>query len=144
MARRLQHFLPNGDASACFSPDADPGKTLEGQLMMKDNHRKGLRLFAYLWIGLAAVAGARAQEQERKIVKKVEAKYPDILKRKGIGGTVRLKALVKADGTVKSVEVAGGNPILADAAKTAVLQWKFSSAGAESIVDVSLNFDPNY
>ena len=128
-----------------FSPDADPGKTLEGQLMMKDNHpRKGLRLFACLWISLASAAGARAQEQERKIVKKVEAKYPDILKRKGIGGTVRLKASVKADGTVKSVEVTGGNPILADAAKTAVLQWKFSSAGSESIVDVSLNFDPNY
>jgi TonB family protein len=108
------------------------------------NRCKGLRVFACLLLSLVAVGVARGQEQERKILKKVDAKYPDILRRKGIGGTVRLKATVKADGTVKNVEVAGGNPILAEAAKTAVLQWKFTPASAEANVDVTLNFDPNY
>jgi len=113
--------------------------------MTKQIHRRlGFTLLTCFFLSLMAVLAVRGQEQERKILKKIEAKYPDLLRKKGIGGTVRLKAVVKADGTVKSVEVMGGNPILADSAKTAVLQWKFSPAGAESSVDVTVNFDPNY
>jgi TonB family protein len=79
---------------------------------------------------------------ERKIIKKVEAQYPSVLKRRGIGGTVRLKVLVHADGSVKDVEVLGGNPALADAADKAVRQWKFAP-GNESTITVTVNFDPN-
>jgi TonB family protein len=86
---------------------------------------------------------AKAQENnERKILKKVEAQYPAILKRRGIGGTVRLKVAVHADGSVKDVEVLGGNPALADAAEKAVRQWKFAP-GAEGTLTLALNFDPN-
>lgn len=92
-----------------------------------------------LWAGTA-----RSQQPERKVVKKVEAKYPEILKKKGIGGTVKLKVLVKADGVVKNVEVLGGNPILADSAKTAVAQWRFAPANEEATITVSVNFDPSY
>lgn len=79
---------------------------------------------------------------DRKIVKKVEAQYPAILKRRGIGGTVRLKVAIHADGSVKDVEVLGGNPALADAAEKAVRQWKFAP-GNETTITVSVNFDPN-
>jgi TonB family protein len=113
-------------------------------MMKRMDYRKRLGLFASLLLSLATVSLVQGQEQERKILKRVEAKYPDILKKKGIGGTVRLKAIVKPDGTVKNVDVTGGNPILAEAAKAAVLQWKFASAPADSIVDVTVNFDPNY
>jgi len=84
----------------------------------------------------------RAQDNDRKILKKVEAQYPSILKRRGIGGTVRLKVSVHADGAVKDVEVLGGNPTLADAAEKAVRQWRFAPGG-ESTVTVAVNFDPN-
>jgi TonB family protein len=114
---------------------------------MQTGPKKPLRLLCFLFlillgycVGPAAVTG---QESERKVLKKVEAKYPDILRKKNIGGTVRLKALVKADGTVKSVDVVGGNPILADSAKNAVLQWKFAPGSGETSVDVAMNFDPN-
>lgn len=83
-----------------------------------------------------------AQDNARRIVKKVEAQYPSVLKKRGIGGTVRLKATVKADGTVKHIEVLGGNAILADSAQAAVYQWKFAEAPAESVVEVSVSFDP--
>jgi TonB family protein len=96
-----------------------------------------------LLAGLVWLSAAHAQESnERKIVKKVEAEYPVVLKRRGIGGTVRLKVLVRAEGTVKDVEVLGGNPALADAAEKAVRQWKFSP-GSESTISISVNFDPN-
>ncbi len=95
-----------------------------------------------LLLVLLSVAPVRGQEADRKIIKKVEAQYPSILKRRGIGGTVRLKVTVHADGTVKDVEVLGGNPALADAADKAVRQWKFAP-GTESVVSVSVTFDPN-
>ncbi|MGB2591988.1 MAG: energy transducer TonB [Candidatus Acidiferrum sp.] len=84
----------------------------------------------------------KAQEADRKIVKKVEAEYPSILKRRGIGGTVRLKVIVRPDGAVKDVQILGGNPALADAAEKAVRQWRFAPGG-ESTVTVAVAFDPN-
>jgi TonB family protein len=95
-----------------------------------------------LLFGLLSLTPARAQDTDRKILKKVEAQYPSILKRRGIGGTVRMKVIVHADGSVKDVEVLGGNPALADSAEKAVRQWKFAPGG-ESTITVAVNFDPN-
>ncbi len=95
-----------------------------------------------LLLGMVCLTPARAQDNERKIVKKVEAQYPSILKRRGIGGTVRMKVSIHADGSVKDVEVLGGNPALADAAEKAVRQWKFAPGG-ESTITVAVTFDPN-
>jgi TonB family protein len=96
-----------------------------------------------LLTGVFSPVPGRAQDTgERKIVKKVEAQYPAVLKRRGIGGTVRLKVLVHADGSVKDVEILGGNPALADAAEKAVRQWKFAP-GSEGAITVAVNFDPN-
>lgn len=95
-----------------------------------------------LALALLCVVPGGAQDSERKILKKVEAQYPTILKRRGIGGTVRMKVLVHADGSVKDVEVLGGNPALADSAEKAVRQWKFAP-GAESTITVAVTFDPN-
>jgi TonB family protein len=95
-----------------------------------------------LLLTLACRTPVRGQENDRKILKKVEAQYPSILKRRGIGGTVRLKVVIHADGTVKDVEVLGGNPALADAAEKAVRQWRFAPGG-ESTITVAVGFDPN-
>jgi TonB family protein len=99
-------------------------------------------LYGCLLLSLLCVVPGRAQDGERKIVKKVEAQYPLVLKRRGIGGTVRLKVVIHPDGSVKDVEVLGGNPALADAAEKAVRQWKFAP-GNESTINVAVLFDPN-
>ena len=95
---------------------------------------------------LALIAGfpAKAQESdhERKVLRKVDAQYPSVLKKRGIGGTVRLKVFVRADGSVKDIEVLGGNPTLADAADKAVRLWKFAP-GTDSSINVAVTFDPN-
>lgn len=95
-----------------------------------------------LFLALLSLTPVLAQDNDRKIVKKVEVQYPAILKRRGIGGTVRLKVAIHADGSVKDVEVLGGNPALADAAEKAVRQWRFSQGG-ESTMTVAVMFDPN-
>jgi TonB family protein len=83
------------------------------------------------------------QESSRKVVKKVAAQYPQVLRQRGIGGVVKLRVLVAANGSVKDAQVAGGNAILADCAQKAVKQWTFTPAGADSYVDISVVFDPN-
>ena len=94
---------------------------------------------------LLAAGSVSAQEisSSRKVVKTVAAQYPSVLKRRGIGGTVRMRVLVTASGTVKDVQILGGNPILADCAAKAVKQWMFIAAEREETVDVAVGFDPN-
>lgn len=111
--------------------------------MTRTNRRARYGVFLLcLLLALVSMAPGRAQDSERKIVKKVEAQYPLVLKRRGIGGTVKLKVIIKADGTVGDVEVLGGNAALADAAEKAVRQWKFAP-GAESSIIVAVEFDPH-
>ncbi|HJZ66093.1 MAG TPA: energy transducer TonB [Candidatus Acidoferrum sp.] len=77
---------------------------------------------------------------ERKVLKKVEPEYPSVLRDKGIGGTVRLRVTVKPDGTVKDVQILGGNAVLAESASRAVHQWRFAPADHEGPTEVTIHF----
>ena len=59
-----------------------------------------------------------------------------------LGGTVKVVAVVAADGNVKSVEPMGGSPVLLKAAEDAVAKWKFAP-GSESKETVELHLNPN-
>jgi TonB family protein len=67
--------------------------------------------------------------------------YPEIAKRLNLGGTVKVVAVVAADGDVKTVEPRGGSPILLKAAEDAVSKWKFASGG-ESREIIEVHFAP--
>jgi outer membrane biosynthesis protein TonB len=56
----------------------------------------------------------------RKILTRVAPQYPAVAKSMSIGGTVRVVGLVAPNGTVKSVKVLGGHPLLAEAAQKSV------------------------
>ena len=45
-----------------------------------------------------------SQDADRKILKRVEPEYPAVLRDKGIGGVVKLRVLVRTDGTVKGYQ----------------------------------------
>jgi protein TonB len=51
--------------------------------------------------------------------------YPAEAKQKRIQGTVHLKAVIGADGTVRELRVIDGHPLLAPAAMEAVKRWKY-------------------
>lgn len=102
-----------------------------------------LLLICFLGAVLIGGASIRAQSNERKVVKKVEPYYPEVLRERNIGGTVRLKVLVKADGKVRNVEIEGGNPILAQSAVRAVKEWRFAPADHVSVNLIVIHFDPD-
>jgi TonB family protein len=96
-----------------------------------------------LSVALLGAGICYGQDVSRKVIKKVAAQYPSVLRQRGIGGVVKLRVLVAASGTVKDSQVIGGNAILADCAQKAVKQWMFAPAAADSYVDISVVFDPN-
>jgi TonB family protein len=77
---------------------------------------------------------------DRTLLTRVEPVYPEALKMRGISGTVRLELTISPKGSVDNVAVLGGNPILAEAAVTAVKQWVYSPWPAPTTVQVSIPF----
>lgn len=77
----------------------------------------------------------------RRITRQVAPVYPDVAKKINLGGTVKVIAVVGADGDVKSVEPVGGSPVLLKAAQDAVAKWKYAPGG-ESRESVELHFTP--
>jgi TonB family protein len=86
--------------------------------------------------------GLEKPRQERTLVTRVEPDYPETLRDLHISGTVRLELTVSPKGTVESVVIAGGNPILAENAVKAVKQWIYSPAASRSTVQVTIPFGP--
>ena|SRR5579859_4108949 len=78
----------------------------------------------------------------RKIINKVVPVYPSMARSMSLAGTVKLEALVLANGSVKSIQVKGGNPLLAQAAQNAVREWKWAKAERESTEMLEFRFRP--
>jgi TonB family protein len=108
------------------------------------------RVNRLLMIGLLAIAtGAgwpsssrAAEDGARKTTKKVTPVYPETARKMQLSGTVRLVALVAADGQVTSTETVGGHPLLVAAATEAVMRWKYQAAERESRQDLVFTFAP--
>jgi TonB family protein len=80
---------------------------------------------------------------ERKLITRIEPEYPDALKKLYIGGAVRVEVVVAPNGSVKSVTLLGGNPILGQSTMKAMKLWKYAPAASEETFTVKLEFDPH-
>ena len=100
--------------------------------------------FAAIFLNLALISNfswaGQAAGGERKVVIKTAAVYPTLAKSLNIHGVVKLEADVLPNGTVKSVEVKGGHPILTQSAVSAVERWKFEPASHETKENVQIEF----
>jgi TonB family protein len=86
-----------------------------------------------------------AQEQlesQRKIVSRVVPSYPELARKMGIEGTVRIGVMVTPAGKVKTAKVIGGHPLLAKTAMDAIDKWKWAPASQETKELIELNFHP--
>jgi|SRR5579859_623732 len=88
---------------------------------------------------------ARAQEtpeSNRKILTRVIPQYPALARSLNIEGNVKADVLVAAVGTVQSIEVKGGHPVLAKAAQDALKRWKWEPASHETHEIIEIRFKP--
>ncbi len=100
-------------------------------------------LFILVSILTLATSPARSQETSegtRKVLLRVPPQYPSVARSMRIEGVVRVDVLVAPNGTVRSVEVKGGHPMLAQSAQNAIRQWKWEPASRETHENVELKF----
>jgi len=72
--------------------------------------------------GAVRIGGAVA---EANLIEKVEPVYPPLAKSARVSGTVEFTAIIGEDGTIQNLQLVRGHPLLVNAAKEAVLQWKY-------------------
>lgn len=70
-----------------------------------------------------AGSGGAGKSSTSRLIHQVEPEYPPEARAKGIQGPVVLDVQVQGDGRVGTVTVISGNPMLSEAAVTAVKQW---------------------
>ena len=108
---------------------------------------KVLRVAVLLGLVWFPVVLPRIQGQEnlgdRMLIARTEPEYPETLQRLYIGGVVRLKLTIAANGNVESVTLLGGNPILGQSAMTAAKKWKYARASSKTVTEVKIPFDPH-
>src|SRR5712671_7888733 len=63
--------------------------------------------------------------QAARILNRVQPVYPPLARQTRISGTVRLHAIISKNGSIQSLEVISGHPLLVRAAMDAVQQWRY-------------------
>ncbi|MEO8725473.1 MAG: energy transducer TonB [Acidobacteriaceae bacterium] len=101
---------------------------------------KSKSLFVALCL-LGMALFAPAQEANRQIVRKVMPVMPSIGKQINLSGTVKLDVTVAPSGKVAAVKPVGGNPILLDAAVSAVKQWIYAPGSRADTIEVAVVFN---
>jgi len=104
-----------------------------------------VRLVAIALVSFTSLAIAQSAptvpNSERKVIQRVAPDYPELARRMNIHGVVKVEAVVRPNGTVKTTHVLGGNPVLVDAATGAVAKWRFQPAQAETTEVVQVSFE---
>jgi protein TonB len=62
---------------------------------------------------------------QASLIYRVQPEYPRAAQIMHLSGTVRLRAIISRDGSVRQLEVLSGNPILAQSAVAAVRGWRY-------------------
>jgi len=83
--------------------------------------------------------------QAAKIVRQVTPVYPPIAKQTHTSGIVRLEAVISRSGSIESLQVMSGHPLLTQAALDAVRQWVYrptllNGQPVEVLTQIEVNF----
>lgn len=60
-----------------------------------------------------------------KLIRHVRPKYPAAAKTAKVEGTVRFDATIAKDGTIRDLQLVNGHPLLVDAAREAIKDWRY-------------------
>jgi TonB family protein len=83
--------------------------------------------------------------QQAKLISQPRPEYPALAKQARIQGVVTLQALIAADGTMKTLSVISGHPLLVPPALEAVRQWVYEKTllngePVEVLTQIDVNF----
>jgi TonB family protein len=86
--------------------------------------------------------------QAANLIRQTRPAYPPLAKQARIQGTVRFNAVIAKDGTIETLTVVSGHPMLIQAAREAVNQWQYkptllNGEPVEVLTTIDVNFPPN-
>ena len=105
-----------------------------------------MRRFVIGIVLAGCLAGTSILAQEpitRKVKTQVAPVYPELARRMGIAGVVKIEVRVDKTGAVKETKLVGGHPVLANAALEAIKKWRYESGPEETVGIVDFRFSPN-
>lgn len=90
-----------------------------------------------------------AEDQERKLVEKVEPVYPALARARRITGTVICAVVIGTDGSIVKAKLISGHPLLVPAAAVALRKFVYEPTivggkTVEVVTQVRLRFEPGY
>jgi protein TonB len=82
---------------------------------------------------------------EANLIRRVQPVYPPLAKSARVQGTVEFTAIISKEGNIEDLKLVRGHPLLVNAAREAVLQWKYkptelNGQPVEVITDIIVNF----
>jgi protein TonB len=85
------------------------------------------------------------QVAEANLIRKIAPAYPPLAKSARVQGTVKFTATISKEGNIENLQLVSGHPLLVNAAKEAVLQWKYkptllNGEPVEVITEIIVNF----
>jgi periplasmic protein TonB len=85
---------------------------------------------------------------EANLMRQVQPTYPPLAKSARVQGTVEFTATISKDGKIENLQLIRGHPLLVNAAKEAVLQWRYrptllNGRPVEVVTDIVVNFALN-
>ncbi len=85
---------------------------------------------------------------ESQLIKKVQPQYPAIAQRTHVEGVVEFTAVISKTGTIENLQLVRGHPLLVNAAREAILQWRYkptllNGEPVEVITNILVNFTLN-
>lgn len=85
------------------------------------------------------------QVAEANLIRRVQPVYPPLAKSARVSGTVEFSAVISKEGNIENLQLVRGHPLLVNAAREAVLQWKYkptllNGQPVEVVTQIIVNF----
>jgi TonB family protein len=104
-----------------------------------------IALVSLVWLTVLSEITFAQEDQasgHRVMLSRTAPSYPEMARKMGLEGVVKLRVTVTPRGSAKLVETVGGSPLLARAAEDAVYKWRWAPLKEESVELVELRFRP--
>jgi len=82
---------------------------------------------------------------EANVIHRVQPLYPPLARTTHVEGTVEFTATISKEGTIENLQLVRGHPLLVNAAREAILQWRYrptllNGEPVEVITDITVKF----
>ncbi len=103
--------------------------------------RSRMALLTFTLFAALLPAHLHAANGERTLVKQAKPVYPELARKMRVYGSITLTISILPDGRVRDIVLESGHPLLVNAAKDAVKQWKYATGPDTTTTSVTVRFD---